>query len=153
MLGGRISLGGWGKALLVGAAIVLVLVAVAVLALSPVVISHRRPKSFWCGRKLRDTAGASSNYRKDLGEFPAAKDATELARILSSETEHDGRVYGPYMMFREKTAEKASLDPWGTRLFYERSPDGQSFRLGSAGPDRKFGTEDDIWVGEPDRAK
>ena len=66
--------------------------------------------------------------------------------MLTTEIKRDGRTCGPYVDFREETPEKAALDPWGTPLLYERSPDGQSFRLGSAGPDEEFGTEDDIFV-------
>lgn len=35
------------------------------------------------------------------------------------------------------------LDNWGTAIKYEKKSD-EDFRLISAGPDRKFGTEDDI---------
>jgi hypothetical protein len=37
------------------------------------------------------------------------------------------------------------LDPWGTRFFLECNPDGiHSVSVSSAGPDRVFGTPDDV---------
>ena len=44
---------------------------------------------------------------------------------------HASHVHTPYV-----------LDPWGTP--YRMSPSGQGFAITSAGPDRTFGTADDV---------
>ena len=101
---------------------------------------------------LRNAEWACNRYRGDFGEFPPAEDSTELVRMLTTETEHEGKVCGPYMHARRETPESEALDPWRTPVRYERSADGRSFKLGSAGPDGTFGTDDDIWLASPSPA-
>ena len=44
-----------------------------------------------------------------------------------------------------KMSERDLVDPWGTPIRYEiTEPQPMWFRIGSAGPDRVFGTDDDL---------
>ncbi len=111
--------------------------------------AHSRPLELRTRHWLGNIAEACEGYRDDFSVYPAASSAEELRRILISGQEG----VGPYIWPRGKRWQAEARDPWGTGYLYDRSPDGRSFKLGSAGPDRKFGTEDDIFVGEARRAK
>ncbi len=51
------------------------------------------------------------------------------------------------MPLREGSPAKEAVDHWGTPMRYVRARNGQSHELRSAGPDKEFGTDNDIFVG------
>ncbi len=83
----------------------------------------------------RESANASSHmqllYERLMAEPASRQVLTQLAG-LSSGNDTTGREVGRV------------LDPWGTVLDYQYGPDDDLPELISAGPDRQFGTEDDI---------
>ncbi len=83
----------------------------------------------------REFANASSHmqllYERLMAEPASRQVLTQLAG-LSSGKDTNGREVGRV------------LDPWGTVLDYRYGPDDDLPELISAGPDRQFGTEDDI---------
>ena len=94
----------------------------------------RRPASFLCRpneslpmRRLTCNCCTSGSWPSR----PRARVLTQLAG-LSSGNDTTGREVGRV------------LDPWGTVLDYQYGPDDDLPELISAGPDRQFGTEDDI---------
>jgi hypothetical protein len=94
---------------------------------------------------MLDYRGALECYALDLGEYPPGPTTEDLMRSLSEPVEaSDGRRFGPYIPVRSPA--KESVDRWGTPMRYTRGRDGQGYELRSAGPDKKFGTDDDIFV-------
>lgn len=70
-----------------------------------------------------------------------------LARLVHKEVGRTGQAPQPRDLSRilkgmYKGREDAALDPWGSRFFLRRRAD--AFHVGSAGPDRRQGTADDV---------
>ena len=75
---------------------------------------------------IKNVETATQTYRMKYGKYP------ELLDTLTQETEdEEALLQGDYM------------DPWGTEHMYERHGKKRPL-ITSAGPDREFGTEDDI---------
>ncbi len=148
MSGGRPAPGRIRVLLLIGAGVLATLLLGTAIVNVAANLRRRKPKNWYLRAKLQGISLASSLYFKDFGQHPPSKNGTELARLLASEIKRGDppRIHGPYVDFGKETPEKAALDPWGTPLLYERSDDGLRFTLGSAGPDRKFGTDDDTVI-------
>jgi hypothetical protein len=77
---------------------------------------------------LRMLAGGVEAYRRARGALPVASGADSLPDLLHP-------LFVPTL---------ARQDAWGSDFVYE--PSDTAFRLRSAGPDRQFGTPDDIEV-------
>lgn len=82
---------------------------------------------------------SKAGARRVEGDFRALHTTlTQYASMQGSYPEGDlGKALGPYM------ARVPSRDPWGTGYRYERRGE-ESYELRSAGPDREFGTGDDV---------
>jgi len=76
---------------------------------------------------FEELANAIDKYRKQTRTLPAVQGIGPLVDLL----------YPAYM------ARAVRFDPWATEYDY-RSNSGRSYTLTSAGPDRRFGTADDI---------
>jgi hypothetical protein len=109
-------------------------------------VSRADPLSCLCfyppWRSIPDFQVKSDQVAKQLvlrSEYELARAAHEInefaarhARLPSTLAETDSR---------------GATDPWGTALEYRPQPGG-TYTLRSAGPDRQFGTADDIWRGK-----
>jgi hypothetical protein len=71
-------------------------------------------------------------YHVDVGAYPV-----HLQQLIASG--RTARWKGPYI-----TCTEVPRDNWGTPYRYMRNPD--RIELRSAGPDRQFDTEDDVWA-------
>ena len=97
---------------------------------------------------------ALQSYRLDRGEFPSMDEL--FAALSGNEPEGDGQVYlsdlnpatNPQGLVAGENPNFEIVDPFGTALFYRRGDEpgalNPDFDLCSAGPDRLFGTADDI---------
>ena len=74
---------------------------------------------------LQALAQAAEEYRQNHGKYPTG----DLTGLLSAMTAGGAT---------------SDHDAWGTLFRYVPAADGQSFSLASAGPDKKFGTDDDL---------
>jgi hypothetical protein len=88
----------------------------------------RREKVRRTNALLKQMADAIEAYRKDRGQAPRTDDIAELLDYLSP------RYLNPPLRF----------DLWGRQFEYQDGAGG--YRLRSAGPDRKAGTNDDLVV-------
>jgi len=93
---------------------------------------------------------ALSMYESDLGDYPAA-DGTGCAQLITAlrGPVAEPRWKGPYMRFREAELDTGGnlLDHWQTSFSYaypQTAHPGTPFTIASAGPDKLFGTADDI---------
>jgi hypothetical protein len=80
-------------------------------------------------------------YYTEYAEYPVAPDNATLIKKLSQANPR--RI--PFLTFRasEENSRGELLDPWGTPVRMPVGADG-GLRMTSAGPDRIFGTADDI---------
>lgn len=87
---------------------------------------------------VRGAEQALKMYAVDhLGDMPATNDG--FAVLLQPKNAQDKRWRGPYL-------DRAPTDAWGTQLKYEfpGRMNKSNFDVSSAGPDKVFGTDDDI---------
>jgi general secretion pathway protein G len=81
---------------------------------------------------------ALSMFEADNGHFPKGKNGLNDLIVKPRDASPEWKKY--------LDTDKVPDDPWGTPFAYEcpgrHNPDG--FDLSSAGPDKQFGTEDDI---------
>jgi len=78
-------------------------------------------------------------------ETQAAKVTARLTEYYGSHPNHPGMAEVYASLWKEGSAD-APTDAWGTPLQLSRSHWGRDYLLRSAGPDRKFGTADDLTV-------
>ena len=84
---------------------------------------------------MKNIINACVIYKLNMQRFPAElKDLTTVPVGIS-------RVQwgGPYV-----DAEDYIVDPWGTQFSYSADESSNVVTIKSAGPDKKFGTDDDI---------
>lgn len=81
---------------------------------------------------------AIAHYRLDRGQYPEALQDLLVRSVIS------GGANSPYIPDRSELT-----DSWGNEIRYEKRTN--AFALVSAGPDRIFGTPDDIVQEEVDR--
>lgn len=84
--------------------------------------------------------GALDRYNLDVGHYPVAEEGGLAALWKRPDLGGEGaneKWRGPYLTREPK-------DPWGRLLHYETDANGGTYRVWSAGPDGKSGTEDDI---------
>ena len=79
-------------------------------------------------------------------EWQAAGRVNEIAKAIHAQTKMDRplpteKTLTEFLQHRY-ASEAAARDPWGTPFFLKNSR--RSLAVGSAGPDHKVGTEDDI---------
>ncbi len=96
-------------------------------------------------------AGSIANQRLDLLQARLEKTRRSSRRRLH----RDQTVGLRYLVDKGKVADHLAIDPWGTELRVERvgdptldeAPTNHYLNLVSAGPDRRFGTKDDLqWI-------
>lgn len=82
---------------------------------------------------MLDTYATGSADEDDPARYPQTYD--EFCALMIEE--HPGK------------GEHAYCDRWGTKLWYQYQWDATTvgYALGSAGPDKKWKTKDDLWVG------
>ncbi len=86
--------------------------------------------------RVRALSPAIDRFELDVMRYPTEQEG--LKALLANPGLKDW--YGPYVK-----EEKEIADAWGTPLKY-LSPTGKEYRIISAGPDREFGTADDVGV-------
>lgn len=102
---------------------------------------------------LANIAMALSNYRTDMGDFPAGRgDLGSSEALCAALTSAQG--FGPYiqkgnMETRDTNGNGAPelVDAWTNPIYYKRGElltDDRDFELRSAGPDGVYGNDDDI---------
>ena len=77
---------------------------------------------------------ALDSFQVDNGRYPTTEEG--LNALISSPPQFSGHWHGPYV-------ESIPVDAWGTAFRYECIAF-EPYHLRSAGPDRTFGTDDDI---------
>jgi hypothetical protein len=94
--------------------------------------------------------GGKSNLKVMVDKYAEAKiDLTKvnlatLERIIEERTAVEGQAPADLKeLQRSQPMPISAVDAWGREIRYEKLSD-SSFRLTSAGPDRKYGTGDDI---------
>lgn len=97
---------------------------------------------------------ALSAYKLDFNAYPDGENKDVVDRLSNEEygdsgsSNYDSSWNGPYMSFKEKdlNSNKEFLDPWGTPYTYKKPGDKNklSYDIISAGPDKAFGTTDDL---------
>ena len=91
---------------------------------------------------------ALSMYETDFGDYPAGTTSKILVELLQGPVENE-RWNGPYMRFKKEDIDENGnvIDGWKTPLIYKYPQSEKKnvpYLIISAGPDKKFGTEDDF---------
>ncbi|MBI4335643.1 MAG: type II secretion system protein GspG [Candidatus Omnitrophica bacterium] len=97
---------------------------------------------------------ALSAYKLDFNAYPEGENKDLVDKLSNEEygdsggSGYDADWNGPYMNFKEKdlNSNKEYLDPWGVPYTYKKPGDKNklTYDIISAGPDKAFGTNDDI---------
>jgi type II secretory pathway pseudopilin PulG len=85
------------------------------------------------------------SYYTEYSVYPVASDAATLVRILTGATKDGNQRQIAFAAFKpsELDVKGDLLDPWGTSIELSVTADGK-LHIRSAGPDKIFGTADDI---------
>ena len=91
---------------------------------------------------------ALSMYETDFGDYPAGTTSRILVELLQGPVENE-KWNGPYIRFKKEDIDKNGniIDGWKTPLIYkypQSEKENVPYLIISAGPDKKFGTEDDF---------
>ena len=92
---------------------------------------------------------ALSMYESDFGDYPHSKNTSKILVELLQGPCDSPRWNGPYIKFKKDDIDKDGniVDAWKNPIIY-RYPQSAykniQYLIVSAGPDRKFGTSDDI---------
>lgn len=128
----------WRKAVSTGALIVLLIILALEIILFP------KPSLPWRHDLLRAVVQIERGvrfYEVEYGTLPPANDNAGLIKALTGDNPRSIKfeVFDPTQL----NAEGELLDPWGTP--FQVSIDAEPrIHINSAGPDRRFGTKDDI---------
>jgi len=76
-------------------------------------------------------------YRMDVGMYPQDQEGLEALRAAPSSLPNQTKWRGPYIQ------EELVPDPWDMPYVYSKI-DEETFQIGSYGPDRTQGTDDDV---------
>jgi hypothetical protein len=95
--------------------------------------------------ELNQVQTAVLNYYTEYSEYPVTSDNATLIKILTglTATENSRQIAFLTVKPSDENAKGELLDPWGTPLEMSVTHDGV-IHLRSAGPDKIFGTADDI---------
>jgi hypothetical protein len=85
------------------------------------------------------------NYDTEYDEYPVAPDNMTLIPLLDATSAKGNSRHIAFVSFKQSDldAKDELLDPWGTPIHFSVTADG-TVHARSAGPDRTFGTADDI---------
>ncbi len=117
----------------------------------PVLHRARNKASITRTKAIINTIEAAlSVYESDFGDYP--KGDGNGSKILVEKLQgpcNDERWHGPYIRFRKNEIDENGniIDSWNMPIIYkypQTDYNNVPFLLVSAGPDRKFGTKDDI---------
>jgi len=88
---------------------------------------------------------AMSSYYTEYSEYPTAHDNATLIKMLNGESAEGNQRHIAFVSFMQSDfdAKGELLDPWGTPIDLSVTADGK-LHARSAGPDKIFGTPDDI---------
>ncbi len=125
--------------------IILLVTAIAAMLVGDVLLSGRigpyAPPAAILTYEFQQVQTAVLNYHSEYGEDPVAADNASLTKML--EGANPRRIIFASFRPGEQSAAGELLDPWGTPL--EMSPGaGGALVIRSGGPDRTFGTADDV---------
>jgi hypothetical protein len=90
--------------------------------------------------KIESVDAALDQYFLDCGHYPGTN--AGLSALISNSGEVGWK--GPYLSAPGQGQANLLVDEWGTQLLYDLR--GRSPVVISAGPDRRFGTKDDLSV-------
>ncbi len=107
-------------------------------ALVPVTFQHgydsRTGRHRAAQSQARQLATVIERFRNDCGRLPDQLD--ELFGVVRGRS-----------CFTTPPRPSQLVDPWGSRLVYWRADDGSAFEMRSLGPDRTYGSSDDLTSG------
>ncbi|MGB9677107.1 MAG: type II secretion system protein GspG [Candidatus Ratteibacteria bacterium] len=121
-------------------------------AISLPVLHRARNKAVIAKTKaiINTIEAALSIYETDFGDYPESEGngSKIIVELLQGPIESE-RWHGPYVRFKKDEIDKEGniLDAWKMPIIYKYPQTDYNnipFLLLSAGPDRKFGTKDDI---------
>jgi hypothetical protein len=95
--------------------------------------------------ELNQVQTAFLSYYTEYAEYPVTSDNATLIKILTGLTANENSRQIAFLTVKpsDENAKGELLDPWGTPLEMSVTHDGV-IHLRSAGPDKIFGTADDI---------
>jgi type II secretion system protein G len=121
-------------------------------AISLPVLNRARNKALISKTKaiINTVEAALSLYETDFGDYPEGDGSG--SKVLVEKLQgpcNDDRWHGPYIRFKKEEIDEDGniLDSWKMPIIYkypQTDYDNIPFLLFSAGPDRKYGTKDDI---------
>jgi type II secretion system protein G len=121
-------------------------------AISLPVLNRARNKALISKTKaiINTVEAALSLYETDFGDYPEGDGSG--SKVLVEKLQgpcNDDRWHGPYIRFKKEEIDEDGniLDSWKMPIIYkypQKDYDNIPFLLFSAGPDRKYGTKDDI---------
>jgi type II secretion system protein G len=121
-------------------------------AISLPVLNKARNKALISKTKaiINTVEAALSLYETDFGDYPEGDG--NGSKVLVEKLQgpcNDDRWHGPYIRFKKEEIDEDGniLDSWKMPIIYkypQTDYDNIPFLLFSAGPDRKYGTKDDI---------
>ncbi|MDE2126403.1 MAG: type II secretion system major pseudopilin GspG [Armatimonadetes bacterium] len=117
--------------------VVIVILAIMAAVVIPRVIGRAQDARISSAMSdIKSFDDALDMYKADIGEYPTNDQG--LNALL---TKSDPKWNGPYL----KNQTSIPLDPWGTPYKYQiPGGSGRDYDISSAGPDKQFGTADDI---------
>jgi len=124
----------------------------SIAAISLPVLNRARNKALISKTKaiINTVEAALSLYETDFGDYPEGDGSG--SKVLVEKLQgpcNDERWHGPYIRFKKEEIDEDGniLDSWKMPILYkypQTDYDNIPFLLLSAGPDRKYGTKDDI---------
>ena len=124
----------------------------SIAAISLPVLNRARNKALISKTKaiINTVEAALSLYETDFGDYPEGDGSG--SKVLVEKLQgpcNDERWHGPYIRFKKEEIDEDGniLDSWKIPILYkypQTDYDNIPFLLLSAGPDRKYGTKDDI---------
>ena len=90
---------------------------------------------------IRNFGLASRAYKEEFGNYPAGK-PKEIVSALTGKNPRNIE----FMILRKRDLNESGemIDFWNTPFRFERVSDAEPLQLTSAGPDKTFGTQDDV---------
>jgi type II secretory pathway pseudopilin PulG len=99
-------------------------------------------------RSQRGTAAMMESQRQQQASFQLMRILSHFSRYVLDHKQLPEELRDLVKDSSVRMSERDLVDPWGTPIRYEiTEPQPMWFRIGSAGPDRVFGTDDDLVQG------